>query len=441
MGFVRNRIPDALATFSAINTPASWTSGSCVISVAGESSFLSGYQTLKISPDPLDPTCFLEAEFYLDDNDVSREMVASLFVRCHLGGEARITLSDPEEYGIGGEVAWTTLEKSSPRAFLGTLKDGGWTVIRSNIFTPANTGTTPQIKIHIQFGSINTTDLLASSEPYIYISIPACYGLYEFQNNNSAALAFLGLPQVIRDYEQPAPPDFVSVTGAYDTLPSHLQWPIYRLLDVLSYGSGIAEQYTNEWAYTDYLDGFDGTNESRSKLVDPVVAPIAVLPWLNQFVGSRNTAGTATRTPWASVPSTWGSFSSLMDASGDADGILEWTEFESYKPSFAKSEETLRWQASTGYAGYGAGSFEALEQAVKFVLTGSKWVNIGRIGIEVSPTPPETITSTWTMTVQTYVEETPDVINISDTSALVEGIINDVKPVGVLILHELIEAP
>lgn len=424
MPAVKNRIPDALAKFETIDTSASWQIYNGTGSKAGRSAFLSTHQTLRIKPTTSGIPITLETEFYANASDLGRQMVFTSFVRCHVGATVTTLLCDAlspmPSYSTGTQIQ---IEKSIPRSEHGTLATGGWTVIRSNSHTPPNVGSQPKIKMSMIIEVSDHSGLVNSVEPYVYISIPACYGEFDFQNNKAAYYSFNGLPQVLRDYEKSSSPT----------------WPLFRMLDVLNFGTGLADEYADEWTYVDYMDGFDGTSSTRSKLVDPVVAPISVLPWLNQFVGSKNTAGTATRTPWASIPATWGLIDSQMDE--DADGTLAWEEFESYSPSFANSENALRWQVSTGYAGFAAGSYEALEAAVKFVLTGTKWVQISKMGFTVSPGPPEIISPTWTLTVTTYVEETPDVTSISDTSALVEGIINDVKPIGIKIIHELIAMP
>ena len=424
MPAVKNRIPDALAKFETIDTSASWQIYNGIASKAGRSSFLASHQTLRIKPTTNGTPITLETEFYINSSDLARPMIFASFVRCHVGASITTLLFDAlspmPSYSLGSDVQ---IEKSIPRSEHGTLSSGGWTVVRSNTYTPPSVGSQPKLKMSMVISVTDHNGLVNSTEPYVYISIPACYGEYDFQNNNSAFYAFNGLPQVMRDYEISSTPS----------------WPLFRMLDVLSYGVGLSDEYADEWTYVDYMDGFDGTAATRSKLVDPAVAPITILPWLNQFVGSKNTAGTATRTPWASVPATWGLIDSQMDE--DADGTLAWEEFESYSPSFANSENALRWQASTGYAGFAAGSYEALEAAVKFVLTGTKWVEISKMGFTVELGPPEKIIPTWTMYVTTYVEETPDVANISDTSALVEGIINDVKPIGIKIIHQLITMP
>jgi|688.fasta_scaffold260531_2 hypothetical protein len=420
---VINRIPDALARFETIGTAASWQVYNGVAEKAGRSAFLTTHQTLRITPSTNGTPITLETSFYADSADLARAMLFSTFVRCHVGATVTTLLCDAlspmPAYSTGSQIS---IEKNIPRSEHGTLATGGWTVARSNSYTPPNTGSQPKLKMSMRISVADHSALVSSVEPYVYISIPACYGEYDFQNNQSALYSFLGLPQVFRDYEKSSTPE----------------WPIFRMLDVLNFGTGISDDYANEWTYVDYLDGFDGTTDTRSKLVDPVVAPITILPWLNQFVGSKSIAGTATRTPWASIPTTWGLIDSEMDE--NADGTLEWDEFEAYSPSFANSENSLRWQASTGFAGYAAGSYEAIEAAVKFVLTGTKSVDISIMGFTVE-TSPYKIVPSWTLTVTTYVEETPDVADVSDTSALVEGIINDVKPIGIKVIHELIVMP
>jgi len=428
MPTVKNRLIDAIAKFETINTSASWLTYNGIAEKAGRSPFLNTHQSIKIEPTEVgitsDLPIKLETEFYVNNDDLGRPMVFSVFVRSHVGATVVALLCDAlspmPPYSTGRK---TVIQKHLPGYENGTLKTGGWSVVRSNIYTPPSIGLQPKLKVSILISVDDNNALINSTEPYVYLSIPACYGTYDFQNNESAFFSFAGLPQVLRDYEKSNSPD----------------WPLFRMLDVLNYGTGIADEYANQWTYVDYIDGFDNTAAKKSKLVDPDVAPITVLPWLNQFVGSKNTAGTATRTPWASIPSTWSLISSQMDA--DADGTLEWEEFEEYSPSFANSENTLRWQASTGYAGFGAGSYEALKAAVQFVLTGTKSVDISNLGITIDQGPPLRIIQTWTMTVTTYVEETPDVNSISDTSALVEGIINDVKPIGIRIIHNLASMP
>jgi len=418
MTTVKNRIPSYAATFETIGISSSWQIQDGSMIQGGTSNFLTGYQVLKVSLPSTNPqTPKLTIDVNLTSSDVNRPMTFTCFARCITGGSIQVKLTNLAQ--LSNTVTSTTqLPTDFARQNPGTLADGGWAIVRSGVLTPVDIGTAPTIRIELTINANNTgSTLVLSSEPYIYLAVPVLTGTYDFQNNISAEEAFGSLPQVMRDYEESSSPDY----------------PLFRLLDVLTFSSNIAATYANEWTYVDYIDGYDETSATKSKLVDPEVTPLSALPWLNQFLGSRRASGRVTKTPWGSIPATWAGMISNMDIS-PANGLVSWEEFETYAPSFADAEEVQRWQATTGFSGIRAGSLEAVKSAVKLVLTGTKNVSVGPMQFTIVSNK---YVPSWKFTLTTKVSETPDVTSVLDESKLVEGMIEFAKPVGIQIIHAL----
>lgn len=415
MTTVINRIPSIVAKFNVINTAASWQVTNGLIAQGGNSDFIDGYQVLQVSLTGINsPVITLDVS--LGFEDIARPMVFTCYARCINGGNIQTTLTDLLQPS-NNVTSVTQLPTDYARQNPGTLANGGWAVVRSEILTPVSIGSAPSIRITLTINANNTVSIFSTpDEQYIYLAVPSLIGAYDFQNNIIAEESFAQLPQVLRDYELESTPSF----------------PLYRLLDILSFVPNIAAEYADQWNYVDYLDGYDETTATKSKLVDPTVAPLSVLPWLNQFLGSRKASGTITKTPWASIPGTWAGIKLNMDA--NANTVVSWNEFEEYAPSFSNAEEVQRWQATTGFSGIRAGSLEAVKSAVQLVLTGTKDVQISPMQFTIVSNQ---YVPSWKFNLTTKVSETPDVTTTADESKLVEGIIEFAKPVGIQIIHVL----
>ena len=118
----------------------------------------------------------------------------------------------------------------------------------------------------------------------------------------------------------------------------------------------------------------------------------------------------------------------LVDTDIPADGV-SWTEIETYSPSFSKLTEYLRYAISTGYIGFRAGTEEAITETVKFFLDNNKYVLIDK-----NPSG----TNRFSVTLYTYIGDTPDATNVGGTSELVRAAIQISKPIGIEVNHVIL---
>lgn len=103
----------------------------------------------------------------------------------------------------------------------------------------------------------------------------------------------------------------------------------------------------------------------------------------------------------------------------------EWQELENFNPSLDGLLDYLRWQVKYAYNGLNAGTYSAVVNATKRVLTGDKVVTI-IYAWEGDP---------WQVLVRTKTSETPDGVNGVE-SFLVSENIRKVKPAGYKVIHE-----
>lgn len=116
----------------------------------------------------------------------------------------------------------------------------------------------------------------------------------------------------------------------------------------------------------------------------------------------------------------------MIDLVNSASDAVDWQDLQDYLPEIFGLDEYYRWQISTAYHGYAAGTIGALEGAVKRVLTGTKYVNL--------------IFSGFTCTYQTKKSETPgsQLIALGQPVPEIVDIIEATRPAGVVINHVLV---
>jgi hypothetical protein len=102
-----------------------------------------------------------------------------------------------------------------------------------------------------------------------------------------------------------------------------------------------------------------------------------------------------------------------------------WIELESFRIDITNRIEFLRWQVQNQYYGVRAGTLEALSEATKFYLTGSKTVNIFA---KHMGTP-------FLIKIYTKTSETPGGVEGEQSEELVQALQN-AKPAGFKIVHE-----
>jgi hypothetical protein len=294
----------------------------------------------------------------------------------------------------------------------GFLTDDKWTVLRTNWITLPEVTLSRNLGIFIQvtYNQPGISSALATT----YLTYPALTTRHGFARNNIGHNAlYWTLPDVI---------------VSNDSVNSDLNRPLSRIIDVLTHHSDLADEYIDNWAYMDVLSGAsDGDDASKSKLVNPDVAPLPSLLWLSQFIGIKRNAVTPTSTAWSGVPATWTKIEDLVDANNNA--VVTWSEIETYSPSFSKLIEYLKFAISNGYIGFKAGTEEAIVETVKFFLDNNKVAFIDK-----NPSG----TNRFSVTLYTYLGDTPDATGIGGTSEIVRAAIEISKPIGIEVNHVIL---
>jgi hypothetical protein len=180
---------------------------------------------------------------------------------------------------------------------------------------------------------------------------------------------------------------------------------MFKLLDAMSWTAGDSGQlYSNFFDYE--LSELDPENDfdadlswQESSLVSVDYHDVNYRRWLFQFIGAplkKNIASTAT----GSVGGFWYSTSNDI-------------------------EDFAMWQLTNKYYGYAAGSNEALQSAAKLVLSGTKYANISLIG-------------EFQLKITTLISETPDDLDINDSSPTLLDVVMPAKPMGFTLIHEAV---
>jgi hypothetical protein len=213
-----------------------------------------------------------------------------------------------------------------------------------------------------------------------------------------------------------------------DSINASLDRPLGRLVDVLTHSSEVIDKFAENWSYVDIAGGYsEDDNTQKSLLTDPTVAPLSNLMWLSQFVSSKKELVRPTSTAWSGVPSTWTDIEELVDA--DENSEVSWEELHVYSPSFSKLIEYLRFTLTTGFVGFRAGSEQAIVETVKFFLENNKVAYIDK-----NPTG----TNRFSVTLYTYIGDTPDATGVGGTSESVRAAIEISKPIGIEVKHVIL---
>ena len=318
-----------------------------------------------------------------------------------------------DELGLVGTMTEITIDKS-PYTMdgAGFLTEDKWKVLRTNWhrLPEANLSRNIGIFIEVEYATAG----LAASQALTFLTYPSITTRYGYVKNNlSHNLVYGSLPLVFT---------------SNDSNDALIDRPLSRLTDVLLHMSDLASEFIANYTYYDILSGYSADNpQTKSKLVNPELAPLPNLIWLSQFVGARRDAVKPTSTAWSGLPSTWTRIENLVDS--DEDNIVSWTELENYSPSFSKLTEYLQFAISNGYVGFRAGSEEAIVETVKFFLDNNKAAYIDKNPVG---------TNRFSVTLYTYIGDTPDATGIGGTSEIVRAAIDISKPVGIEVVHEIL---
>ena len=179
-----------------------------------------------------------------------------------------------------------------------------------------------------------------------------------------------------------------------DKIQEYPNYPLTKLLHALTANAHLSTVLYSR--FYEYLNGqVSVTNSAESfrysQLVNPLYVDIDYVPWLSQFNG----------TP-----------------------IYKSIESSPATEVITNVSESLTWQLEHGYFGRAAGTTEAVREAAKQVLTGSKVCYIAAGG------------SFFTINIYTIISETPGVVSEGDTSPEVIAIAELARPMGFTLNHE-----
>lgn len=202
---------------------------------------------------------------------------------------------------------------------------------------------------------------------------------------------------------------------------AEVTFPLIRLLDVITSTANDVNDKVDEITYTNSNTRFDENEPGTfSTLVNPQFADSATLEWLAQFRG-RNLIVTY-------EPSTngepWELFK-LDESLLDGTDVLSLTSAGTTTFSGAV-EEFYKWQVNTAAYGHNSGTLAMMIEAIQLLLTGTKTIN-------------ETVTAT-SIHFETKIGETfgGGDQSIGDESPYVIQILEPMRPLGMVITHELI---
>lgn len=294
----------------------------------------------------------------------------------------------------------------------GLYSENQWRVLRSDWHQLQEVTLDRHLGIFVEI--IYETAGLDALEAKSYITYPSLVTRYGYTNNYiGTKMVYTALPDVL----------FYN-----DSLNSAVERPLARLIDVMTFPSNLVDEYVDRWSYVDLLSGYsDDDDTQKSTLVNPDVAPLYSLIWLSQFINVKRNTVKPTSTAWSAIPDTWQDISDLIDI--DLDLLVTWTEVENYAPSFTKLVDYLKFMITNGYAGFKAGSEEAIVETVKFFLEKNKvaWIDKNPIG-----------TNRFSVTLYTYFGDTPDATSVGGTSKIVSAAIAITKPIGIEVKHEIL---
>ena len=215
-----------------------------------------------------------------------------------------------------------------------------------------------------------------------YMSLPSLVNEQGFYENVFARNLRKNIPSFIWDK---------------DVLETYPTYPFYKLFHVLTNGANNAAQF--------YSDLFKYSKEQippayspnvvfgKSILVDADNVNDDYIPWLGQFTG--------------------GSILRSINVDG-ADAVVA---------SGVDPDDFVQWQLENSYFGWNAGTYEAIRESVKQILSDSKICLVFSGG------------SAFAILIYTLVSQTPGVVNQGDSSDEVLAIANLAKPAGFSLTH------
>lgn len=256
-----------------------------------------------------------------------------------------------------------------------TATAGLWQVVRSELVTIAEeySSLTARLTIRNHGG-----------QPF-YFTMPNVYNDTSFLNSP--------LTLTMKTFM----PDFY---WEYDSQSKNPHFPLFKFIDAAFGGMNDAIQMYADWFEYELSELPYSVPRSqantKSRLLNPDTFYFEYLEWIWQFIGAKIKKNIYNQT--------------------------------TNSPLVADEEEFIRWQVRTSSFGRGAGTRQALREAVQFVLGGNKFVAI----------TPNLGGNAFVIGIRTLVSETPDGI-VGESSEAVLAAAESARPVGYQLEHEAVE--
>ena len=346
----------------------SWTSTNSTRSVVGDRIVDGLHYSLKLVPTTTSSmTCSLASVIPADEdlNNKKAQFHCQMYpVRQSSvsGQQAKVT------------ATLTNVTQSTSVSYSQELISNQWNVVFSPVIDVGNIDTSVD---DIEF-SISLTIEYQLTDP-IYLSMPHIINEVGWSKNFFVYNMRKYLPTFIWDK---------------DKIQEYPNYPFTKLFHSFTHsGSLAAKLYSRFYQYLNGDISVKNSNQSwrYSELMNPSYVDADYVDWLSQFNGSPL---------YRSVATTAG-----VESVGDVDTFTTW-------------------QLENAYFGRNAGTFEAIRECAKQVLTGSKVVYVFSGG------------SFFQINVYTLLSETPGVTSGGDTSPQVVAMLEKTRPMGFVINHE-----
>lgn len=306
-----------------------WQATNATISYETENFFINNVYVMKIQPttaainNNLPIVISLDVSNTFDADDAAAIFVAHAQFKCAKANyttSLRLTNTTDDALDVANQYPTSTNNVALDKDHIG----GSWSVARSNVMTsPANW---PFVNYTF---TITITNF--DSRP-IYMTSPTLV----LDNYWLANYAVINMKRKMPD-----------LYWDYDSLATNPTYPFFRFIDVLTYKIGETMETYSRWRQQEVseipYDLTSSDSQTRSTLTNPSTSYSEYSPWLFQFVG---------------VPR----------VSDIQDGGVSWLT--------DGTEDFRVWQLENSYFGRAAGTTQAIEAAVRKVLTGNKTITI-----------------------------------------------------------------
>ena len=398
-----NRLTGDYFTLKSFGVSGTWRTGYSTIMADGGITEL----TPTLSCRQIELTGGVSNSIYIDAlaGDASFKDTQACFVfaiKIPNGGTVSVSFED-DSIVSAPEVINFEISGATPSVNAQGVASPQWSIIR--VISSTFTSNSPSLIIIITIAK--------NQDEAIYFTSPVLVPQLEFLSNNTA----------LRENLLPMLPDFMLEDDFTTVEP--IDMPLARFMDVATSGIDNVVKETLRMAYLDILLGRDeSNNDTLSTWVDTQVANAEHLIWLCKFVGTKPVTRFASSQETITDPF-------LLDASAlNSADTLRVTSYSALNPPPLDEEaqrNLLVWQVSTRNFGFNAGTDNAIKEAAKLMLIGTKTVSLTY----------DYITNPFEIQLNTPWYETlgADANQIGQSSTILLEAVQRAKPIGVLLTH------